>query len=69
MRRKDWGRRGMESLLRYRAMEAFCRQRAKMDGESASFWLAEADVWKSRLMRSVLNPWQREDCSKRAADE
>ena len=27
----------------YRAMEAFSRQRAKMDGESEIFWLAEAE--------------------------
>jgi len=44
----------MEPLLRYRAMEAFCRQHAKMDGESASFWLAEADAWKSRCLEEPL---------------
>jgi hypothetical protein len=44
----------MEPLLRYRAMEAFCRQHAKMDGESASFWLAEADAWKSRRLEESL---------------
>jgi hypothetical protein len=25
-------------------MEAFCRQRAKMDGENDLFWLSEAEV-------------------------
>jgi hypothetical protein len=34
----------MDSTLYYRAMEAFCRQRAKMDGENDKFWLAEAEV-------------------------
>jgi hypothetical protein len=34
----------MDSVLYYRAMEAFSRQRAKMDGESEIFWLAEADA-------------------------
>jgi hypothetical protein len=34
----------MESIQYYRAMEAFCRQRAKMEGESDRFWLAEAEV-------------------------
>ena len=34
----------MESIQYYRAMEAFCRQRAKMDGESDLFWLTEAEV-------------------------
>jgi hypothetical protein len=33
----------METVQHYRAMEAFCRQRAKMDGEDERFWLAEAD--------------------------
>ena len=34
----------MESIQYYRAMEAFCRQRAKMDGENDLFWLTEAEV-------------------------
>jgi hypothetical protein len=59
----------MDPLQRYRAMEAFCRQHAKMEGESASFWLAEADVWKSRLRRAALNPRQGADRSKGAWDE
>jgi hypothetical protein len=29
-------------------MEAFCRQRAKMDHEHATFWLAEAAAWAKR---------------------
>jgi len=41
----------METIQHYRAMEAFCRQRAKMDGESELFWLAEADV----LAKLVVN--------------
>jgi hypothetical protein len=39
----------MEPLHRYRAMEAFCRQRAKMEGEDARFWLAEAEIWNRRV--------------------
>jgi hypothetical protein len=34
----------MEPLQHYRTMEAFCRQRAKMDGEDESFWLTEAEL-------------------------
>ena len=34
----------LEPLQHYRAMAAFCRQRAKMDGEDESFWLAEAEL-------------------------
>jgi len=34
----------MEDVVRYRALEAFCRQRAKMEGEAAAFWLEEAEI-------------------------
>ena len=34
----------METVQHFRAMEAFCRQRAKMDREDEVFWLAEADA-------------------------
>jgi hypothetical protein len=34
----------MEDVVRYRAFEAFCRQRAKMEGEGSAFWLEEADL-------------------------
>jgi hypothetical protein len=34
----------MENIERYRALEAFCRQRAKMDGEGSAFWLEEAEI-------------------------
>jgi hypothetical protein len=29
-------------------MEAFCRQRAKIDAEHSTFWLAEAADWAKR---------------------
>lgn len=34
----------MNPLQRYRAMEAFCRQQPKMEGEDELFWLTEAEV-------------------------
>lgn len=34
----------MEALQHFSAMEAFCRQRAKMDGEDVRFWLTEAEM-------------------------
>ncbi len=34
----------MEDIVRYRALEAFCRQRAQMDGEGSAFWLEEAEI-------------------------
>lgn len=39
----------METTQYYRAMLGFCRQRAKMDGESASFWLGEAGALEQLL--------------------
>jgi hypothetical protein len=33
----------------YKAMVAFCRQHAKMQGEDESFWLDEAQTWADRL--------------------
>ena len=39
----------MEPLQYYRAMEAFCRQRAKMEGEDESFWLSEAELLANEL--------------------
>jgi hypothetical protein len=34
----------METIQHYRAMEAFCRQRSKMEGENELFWLTEAEI-------------------------
>jgi hypothetical protein len=35
----------MDLRARAHAMEAFCRQRAKMEDESVTFWLTEAAFW------------------------
>jgi hypothetical protein len=40
----------MDALTRCKAMEAFCRQRAQMEGEVAGFWLSEAEIWRDRLV-------------------
>jgi hypothetical protein len=29
-------------------MEAFCRQRSKMEGENELFWLTEAEILRTR---------------------
>jgi hypothetical protein len=34
----------METRQYYHATAAFCRQRAKMEGEDERFWLAEAEI-------------------------
>jgi activator of HSP90 ATPase len=52
----------METLQHHRAVEAFCRQRAKMDGEDELFWLTEAEVLAKLLgnahRREVLQNWR-----------
>jgi len=34
----------MNDATRYRALQAFCRQRALFNDENAAFWLEEADI-------------------------
>ena len=41
----------MEDIVRYRALEAFCRQRAQMEGEGSAFWLEEADILAQLIIR------------------
>lgn len=53
----------METAHHYRAMEAFCRQRAKMEGESEMFWLTEAEV----LGKLAINAHRRKILSKKSA--
>ena len=38
----------MDNVALTRAMEAFCRQRARMEGENERFWLVEATQWRNR---------------------
>jgi hypothetical protein len=40
----------MSALTHCKAMEAFCRQRAKIESEVEGFWLAEADLWHDRIL-------------------
>jgi len=42
------GRSGMETVTHGRAMLAFCRQRALMDGEDERFRLTAAEMWQKR---------------------
>jgi len=46
----------METSEYYRAMEAFCRQRAQMDGEDDRFWLAEAERFAKLVMNRINMP-------------
>ena len=47
---------GIDALTRCKAMEAFCRQRAKMESEAAGFWLNEAQLWIDRQTALVRKP-------------
>jgi hypothetical protein len=53
----------METIQHYSAMEAFCRQRSKMEGENELFWLTEAEILRklvtnAQWMRVVTETWQ-----------
>jgi len=44
----------MQEAVRYLAFEAFCRQRAQMEGEGSSdFWLAEAEILAKLRINAV----------------
>jgi hypothetical protein len=58
----------------YRAMEAFSRQHAKMDGENDIFWLAEAEVLAklgadAHKLEVVLHPKMKEEKPRISAAE
>lgn len=53
----------MNEATRYRALEAFCRQRAQFNEENSSFWLEEADI----LARLVALIDRQEDLAKHVA--
>jgi hypothetical protein len=43
----------MKEAVRYRALEAFCRQRSQMEGEGSEFWLTEADILAKLRINAV----------------
>lgn len=56
----------MEVSQYYRAMEAFSRQHAKMDGEDEIFWLAEAEMLAklgadAHKLKVILHPKMKEE--------
>jgi hypothetical protein len=48
-----------DKVTHCRAMAAFCRQRARMEGENEDFWLTEADSWATRLSSESVDPLQK----------
>ena len=46
----------MDNVALTRAMEVFCRQRARMEGENERFWLVEAAHWRNRAGAQKFTP-------------
>jgi len=53
----------MDLITRCRAMAAFCRQRAKFEGENDAFWITEAEEW-DRLISQHADPHAEEHKSR-----
>jgi hypothetical protein len=51
----------LDELIRCRAMQAFCLQRAKMEHEDEMFWKAEAKAWAWHAARVDMRPGRRDD--------
>jgi hypothetical protein len=43
----------MNRLVEIRRQEHFCRERALLDRERKSFWLAEAEAWEQRALDEI----------------
>jgi hypothetical protein len=46
----------MQDIVYYRALEAFCRQRAQIENESEAFWLLEAKQWILKREKLFTDP-------------
>lgn len=46
----------MQEIVHFRALEAFCKQRAQMENEGAEFWLIEANRWALRCEELFIGP-------------
>lgn len=43
----------MNRLVEIRSQESLCRERAAMDSERRSFWLAQAEEWEQRALDEI----------------
>jgi hypothetical protein len=43
----------MNKLVEIRNQELICRERASLDSERKSFWLAEAEQWEQRALDEI----------------
>jgi hypothetical protein len=57
----------MQEIVHYRALEAFCRQRAQMENEGTEFWMIEANRWALKREELFVGPLTRKSLPKEAA--
>jgi hypothetical protein len=43
----------MKRLVELRSQESICRERASLDCERRSFWLAQAEEWEQRALDEI----------------
>lgn len=43
----------MKKLVEIRSQEFMCRERAVLDSERRSFWLAQAEEWEQRALDEI----------------
>jgi hypothetical protein len=44
----------MNKLVEIRSQEFMCRERALLDSERRSFWLAQAEEWEQRALDEIV---------------
>jgi hypothetical protein len=57
----------VEDVVHYRALEAFCRQRAQMENEGVEFWMIEANRWALKREELFVGPLIKENLPEEAA--
>lgn len=57
----------MNRLVEIRSQESLCRERAALDSERRSFWLAQAEEWERRALAEIAFHFR--ECNLVHADE
>jgi hypothetical protein len=56
----------MNKLVEIRSQEFICRERALMDSERRTFWLAQAEQWEQRALDEIAYHFR--ECNLAAAE-
>jgi hypothetical protein len=56
----------MNKLVEIRSQELMCRERAMLDSERKSFWLAKAEEWEQRALDEIVFHFR--ECNLGSAD-